>query len=287
MRTFFIDTDSELPFGYVKELGLELIRMPYTLDGQEYYDDAGEHTDQKEFFAKLREGKVSKTSALNTQIYLDIFEPHFASGEEMFYLTFGHQMSATFQFMDAAVKELSEKYPRASFRSFDSRSISLGCGMQCYYAGKMFKEGRSFDEIIAFLEKFSDEVATYFAVDDLDHLRRGGRLSGVAAFAGKLMGIKPILQVNDEGKIVKYATVKGSKKVIGYFIDLMKEIACDLDKYDVFILHGDVPEQGEALKAAVEREFPEARIHLMMVGPVIGSHCGPGTLGIVFHAKHR
>lgn len=287
MRTFFIDTDSELPYSYVKELGLELIKMPYTLDGKEYYDDAGEHTNQKDFFAALREGKMSKTSALNTQIYLDIFEPHFANGEEMFYLTFGHEMSATFQFMDVAVKELSEKYPNASFRSFDSRNISMGCGIQCYYAGKMFKEGKSFDEIIAFLEKFSNETATYFAVDDLDHLRRGGRLSGVAAFAGKLIGIKPILQVNDEGKIVKYATVKGSKKVISFFVDLMKEFACDLDKYDVFILHGDVEEQGNALKAAVEQQFPEAKVHLIMVGPVIGTHCGPGTLGIIFHGKHR
>ncbi len=287
MRTFFIDTDSELPYSYVKELGLELIRMPYTIDGEEFYDDAGENTDPKEFFAKLREKKPCKTSALNTQAYLDIFEPHVANGEEMFYLTFGHELSATFQFMDIAIKELSEKYPKASFRSFDSRSISLGCGMQCYYAGKMFKEGRSFDEIIAFLKKFSNEVAIYFAVDDLGHLCRGGRLSGVEALAGSLMRIKPILQVNNEGKIVKFDTVRGSKKVISYFINLMKEIACDLDEYDVFVLHGDVLDQGEALKAAVEKEFPETKVHLMMVGPVIGSHCGPGTLGIIFHAKHR
>lgn len=287
MRTFFIDTDSELPFKYVKELGLELIKMPYILDGVEYFDDAGENSDYKEFFDALRQGKPSKTAALNTQDYLDIFEPHFKNGEEMFYLTFGHQMSATFQFMDIAVKELSEKYPDASFRSFDSKSISMGCGIQCYYAGKMYKEGKSFDEIIAFLEKFVNEVGTYFAVDDLDHLKRGGRLSGAAAFAGKLIGIKPILQVNDEGKIVKYATVKGSKKIIGFFIDRMKQIAAELDKYDVFILHGDCLEQGEALKAAVQQEFPQATVQLQMVGPVIGSHCGPGTLGIIFHAKER
>jgi DegV family protein with EDD domain len=287
MRTFFIDTDSELHFNLVKEFGLELIKMPYVLDGVEYLDDAGESGDYKSFFDALRQGKTSTTSALNTQNYLDIFEPHFKNGEEMFYLTFSHEMSATFSFMDEAIKELSAKYPEASFRSFDSKSISLGCGAQCYYAGKMFKEGKSFDEIIAFLEEFSPATATYFAVDDLDYLKKGGRLSGAAAFAGKLLGIKPILQITDEGKIIKYNTVKGSKKVIGFFIDLMKESATELDKYDVFVLHGDCLERGEELKAAVLQQFPETRVQMQMVGPVIGTHCGPGTLGIIFHAKHR
>lgn len=287
MRTFFIDTDSELPFEHVKDLGLQLIKMPYILDGEERFDDAGEDTDYKAFFDKLREGKTSTTAALNTQDYLEIFEPFFKRGDEMFYLTFSHQMSATFTFMEVALKELKEKYPDASFRSFDSKSISMGCGIQCYYAGKMFKEGKSFDEIIAFLEEFSPKVATYFAVDDLDHLKRGGRLSGVAAFAGKLIGIKPILNITDEGKIVKYSTVKGSKKVISFFVDRMKEIASDLDKYDVFILQGDCPEQGEALKNAVLEAFPQTKVHVQMVGPVIGSHCGPGTLGVIFHANMR
>lgn len=287
MRTFFIDTDSELPFQTAKELGLEIIRMPYTLDGIEYYDDAGEHGDYKEFFHALREQKESKTSALNTQDYLDILEPHFKNGDEMFYLTFSHKMSATFQFLDAAVKELSEKYPKASFRQFDSNSISMGSGMQCYYAGKMFKEGKSFDEIIAFLEEFSPHIATYFAVDDINHLKRGGRLSGTTAFFANVLGIKPILYVTDEGTIVKYDTVKGSKKVNDYLINLMKETATDLDKYDVFLLHGDCIERGEALKAAVEENFPETTVHLQMVGPVIGTHAGPGVVGVIFHAKHR
>ena len=283
MRVFFIDTDSELPFNYANELGLKLIKMPYILDGVECFDDAGENSDQKAFFNTLREGKTSKTAALNMQDYIDIFEPHFKNGDEMFYLTFSRTMSGTFNYMDTAIKELREKYPNASFRDFDSRNISLGTGIQCYYAGKMFKEGKSFDEIIAFLQDFSKHVAVYFAVDDLGHLKRGGRVSGVTA--GSVLGIKPILTVTEEAKLEKFATVKGSKKVISFFIDKIKEEAGDLDKYDVFIMQADVEEKGEALKKAVLDEFPNTNVHVLMVGPVIGSHCGPGTLGIIYHKK--
>lgn len=285
MRVFFIDTDSELPFNYAKEFGLKLIKMPYILDGVECFDDAGENSDQKAFFNTLREGKISKTAALNMQDYIDIFEPHFKNGDEMFYLTFSRTMSGTFNYMDTALKELREKYPNASFRDFDSRNISLGTGIQCYYAGKMFKEGKSFDEIIAFLEDFSKHVAVYFAVDDLGHLKRGGRVSGVTAVVGSVLGIKPILTVTEEAKLEKFATVKGSKKVISFFMDKIKQEAGDLDKYDVFIMQADVEEKGEALKKAVLEEFPNINVHVLMVGPVIGSHCGPGTLGIIYHKK--
>jgi len=285
MRVFFIDTDSELPFNYANDLGLKLIKMPYILDGVECFDDAGENSDQKAFFNTLREGKTSKTAALNMQDYIDIFEPHFKNGDEMFYLTFSRTMSGTFNYMDTAIKELREKYPNASFRDFDSRNISLGTGIQCYYAGKMFKEGKSFDEIIAFLEDFSKHVGVYFAVDDLNHLKRGGRVSGVTAVIGSVLGIKPILTVTEEAKLEKFTTVKGSKKVISFFMERMKEEAGDLDKYDVFIMQADVEEKGEALKKAVLEAFPNANVHVLMVGPVVGSHCGPGTLGIIYHRK--
>lgn len=285
MRVFFIDTDSELPFNYANELGLKLIKMPYILDGEERFDDAGENSDQKAFFNTLREGKTSKTAALNMQDYIDIFEPHFKNGDEMFYLTFSRTMSGTFNYMDNALKELREKYPNASFRDFDSRSISLGTGIQCYYAGKMFKEGKSFDEIIEFLQEFSKQIAVYFAVDDLGHLKRGGRISGITAVVGSVLGIKPILTMTEDAKLDKCGTVKGSKKVISFFIDKLKEEACDLDKYDVFIMQADVEDKGEALKKAVLEEFPDTSVHVLMVGPVIGSHCGPGTLGIIYHKK--
>ena len=285
MRVFFIDTDSELPYSYANELGLKLIKMPYILDGEECFDDAGENSDQKAFFNTLREGKTSKTAALNMQDYIDIFEPHFKNNDEMFYLTFSRTMSGTFNYMDNALKELRAKYPDASFRDFDSKNISLGTGIQCYYAGKMFKEGKSFDEIIEFLQEFSQHVAVYFAVDDLGHLKRGGRVSGLTAVVGSMLGIKPILTMNEEAKLDKCGTVKGSKKVVGYFMDKLKEEAGDLDKYDVFIMHADVEERGEALKKAILEEFPQTNVHLLMVGPVIGSHCGPGTLGIIYHKK--
>ncbi len=287
MGVFFIDTDSELWYDKVEEFGLKLIRMPYFLKGQEYLDDGGKSSDYKSFFAAMREGEMPKTAALNEQNYLDYFEPYFAAGEDMFYLTFSHQLSATFQFMESALEKLRAKYPQARFRWFDSKGISMSCGIQCYYAGKMYKEGKSFDEIIAFLEDFTKHVSCTFVVDDLHHLKRGGRISATVAILGGLLGIKPVIKVTDEGKLVNVDKIKGSRRVISYMAEKFNENVLDCKNYDVWIMQGDCLERGEELKAAILEKHPEANVHVQMVGPVIGAHCGPGTLGLIYYGKTR
>ncbi len=287
MSVFFIDADAELWYDKAEEFGLKLIKMPYILKGQEYFDDNGKNSDYKSFFEAVRAGEMPKTSALNVQDYLDYFEPYFQKGEDIFYLTFSHKLSGTFQFMDLAVAELKQKYPNATFRSFDSKGISMSCGIQCYYAGKMYKEGKSFDEIIAFLEDFTNHVSTYFIVDDLNHLKRGGRISPAVAFLGGMLGIKPVLKIMEDGSIDKVDTVKGSRKVIGYLLDRFCENVMDCENYDVWIMHGDCEDKAETLKNAILEKYPNATIHIQMVGPVIGTHCGPGTLGLIFCGKQR
>ena len=288
MRVFFVDTDSELIYSDVDKFGLELIKMPYILDGVEYYDDAGRNINYDDFFEQLKVGKSCKTAALNTQNYLDLFEPHFAAGNEIFYLHFSSEMSATFEFMNTAISQLKEKYPKVSFRTFDTKSISIGAGIQCYYAGKMYKEGKSFDEIIKFLEGFSSKAACFFVVDDLDFLKKGGRITGMAAFAGKLLGIKPVLHVNDEGKIVKYDTVRGKSKVVDYLVNLVVENRIDNNEYGVWVAYtADSVDIAKTIVSKLKVLYPCAEITGQQIGPVVGTHCGPGTSGVIFYSKIR
>ena len=197
-------------------------------------------------------------------------------------------MSATFEFMGIAVSQLKAKYPKVSFRTFDTKSISIGAGIQCYYAGKMFKEGKSFDEIVQFLEGFSKQAACFFVVDDLDFLRKGGRITGMAAFAGKLLGIKPVLHVNNEGKIVKYDTVRGKNKVVDYLVKLVKENRIDNNEYGIWIAYtADSVDAAKEIVSKLKNLYPFTEITGQQIGPVVGTHCGPGTSGVIFYSKTR
>ncbi len=287
MFKFFCDSNCELWHTTVKELGIEVIRMPYTLNGEESFYDMGENTDFSAFFNAMREGATAKTSALNEYDYINYFEPVLKEGNDIFYVTFSHQMSATFNAMDAAIASLKEKYPDREIRAVDSKSISLGSGFITYYAALKYKEGATMDELEAFVNELAPHTAIYFAVESLVYLHRGGRVSGVSKVFGELLGIKPVLCFNDEGKIINIAKAKGFKKALEALRAYMREKADDVKNYKVFVLHADCEETGKKFVEDIRAEYPEAEIELQPVGPVIGAHCGPGTIGLIFHAKER
>lgn len=287
MYQLFCDSNCELWHTTVKELGLNLIRMPYTIGDKEYFYDMGENTDFKDFFAQMRKGATPKTSALNEIAYLEYFEPVLARGEDIYYVTFSHQMSGTFAAMKSAIEKLKEKYPEREIRYKDSKTISLGSGFVTYYAALRYKDGATMDELDAYLDELIPHVATYFVVEDLTYLYRGGRVSGVSKVFGNLLGIKPILYFNEEGKILNINKVKGFKKALGVLRDYMKEKATELDKYKVFMLQADCEKEANDFADSLKKEFGDIDIAIQPVGPVIGSHCGPGTIGLIFHAKER
>ena len=158
MYQLFCDTNCELWHTTAKELGLRVIRMPYVLDGKEYYYDLGEATDFAHFYRRMREGAVPTTSAINEQDYIDYFEPVLQEGQDIYYITFSHKLSATFQSMDKAIAKLKEKYPEREIRTFDSKAISLGTGFQVRYAAEKYRAGATMDELDAFLQDFEKIV---------------------------------------------------------------------------------------------------------------------------------
>ncbi|MBQ8429427.1 MAG: DegV family protein [Clostridia bacterium] len=282
MYQLFCDSNCELWHTTVKELGLNVIRMPYILGDDEYFYDLGENTDFKAFFDKMRGGATPKTAALNEYAYTEYFEPVLARGEDIYYITFSHQMSGTFNAMKNVIEQLKEKYPDREIRFKDSKSISMGSGFITYYAALQYKNGATMDELDAFLDGIIDKTGVYFVVDDLTYLHRGGRISGVSKVMGNLLGIKPILHINEEGKIVNVNKVKGMKKALVALLDYMKAEGGDLEQYKTYVVHADCEDQAQAFAGMIKERFGDIEVVVQPVGPVIGAHCGPGTIGLIF-----
>ena len=287
MSVLVCDSNGELWHTRAKELGLDYISMPYFVDGREYYYDLGEHTDFRKFYDLVRGGKIPTTQALNPEDYKRFLTPYFEKGEDVLYVSFSHKLSGTFQYLDLALRELKERYPERKCTVFDTNSISLGAGIQMEEAAKLKQKGASDEEILAFLNDFTNRICVYFVVDDLMHLRRGGRCSSLAAFAGTLLQLKPMLSVGEDGGLTVIGKIGGRKKAIRTLADKMIAELEDEEKYTAYILDADCPDEGDRLRDMVLEKRPNANIVRQIVGPVSGAHCGPGTLGIVFGGAKR
>lgn len=287
MSVLICDSNGELWHTRVKELGLDYISMPYSLKGEEFFYDLGEKTNFKYFYDTVRGGEIPKTQALNPEDYKRILTPYFERGEDVLYVSFSHKLSGTFQQLDAAYKELQERFPERKLTVFDTKSISLGAGIQAEQAAVLKQKGASDEEILAFLREFTDRVCVYFVVDDLMHLKRGGRCSGIAAVAGTILGLKPMLTIDEEGGLKVIGKLGGRKKAISTLANKVIEELTDEEKYSVYIVDADCKEEGDKLRDLILAKRPNAQIVRQIVGPVIGSHCGPGTLGVIFVGKER
>ena len=287
MYQLFCDSNCELWYTEAEAFGLKVISMPYVLDGKEYYYDLGKATDFAHFYKRMREGAVPTTSAINEQNYIEYFEPVLQDGKDIFYITFSHKLSATFESMDRAIAALKEKYPDRVIHTFDTKSISLGAGFQVRMAAKKYAAGATMDELEEYLTEIRDHTHVYFIVDDLIYLKRGGRISPVTAAFGKLLGIKPLITVMPDGSLQSVGKIKGSKKVFAEFIRLMRENEFDPEKR-VEVMQADCPDTGDAFLAALKEAFgQDIKIDYQVVGPVIAAHCGPGTLGLIFYGNKK
>lgn len=286
MSILICDADGELWFTRQEELGIDYISMPYTINGDIFYYDLGKNTDLKKFYDDMRNGAVPTTMALNPQEYVDILEKYFAQGEDVLYVSFSHKMSGTFDHLRVALTELAEKYPERKCTVFDTKSISVGAGIQMEYAAMLKNQGATDDEILSKLAEFTHKVAVYFVVDDLVYLKRGGRLSAFAAFAGNLLGLKPILTLDSKGGLNAVEKIPGKRKTIKTIAEKVIKTLADTS-FPVYIMNADCPKDAEMLASLISEKRPEAKIVHQTVGPVIGAHCGPGTVGAIFVADKR
>lgn len=285
---FMTDSDSDLPFSYVDELDLTMVYMPYMIDGKEYFDDLGRSGKQKEYFDNMRAGATPVTSLLPQAVYEEYFEPVLEQGKDILFVAFSSQLSGTIRNIYAAREELLEKYPERKITVVDTLSISAPQTILILKAHAMYREGKSMEEVAAWLEENKLKAQAWFTVDDLVYLKRGGRIGAVAAAMGTMLDLKPIITETKEGKLVSAEKVRGRKQAIRMLVDKAAENIDDPDNADVIILHADAPEDAERLESKLREKIPAlGKIDTYYVGPVIGAHCGPGTLALCFFGKER
>lgn len=284
MSKFFCDSNSEIWYTRFDELHATCIQMPYTVDGKESYYDLGRNTDNRAFFAAMRAGASVKTQALNESDYVAYFEPVLQNGEDILYVHFSRAMSGTFASMEKAIAYLQEKYPERKITTAETKHISMGSGMVTYYAAKLHNEGASDEEVVRFVQEFRTRVKTYFTVDDLVYLKRGGRLSAFKAMIGTILRLKPIIATNEEGKLVNILNAKGRKKALHTLIDYMERDGVDL-QYPISVMNADTDEDTALFVEMIREKYPTAQVWEQTVGPVVGCHCGPDTIGLIFVAN--
>ena len=290
MLRVFVDSDSEFTNKKAAEYGLELISMPYTIGEDTIFPFAeSDDFDYKGFYNMLRSGTIPTTSALNETEYLKKFEPAFANGDDILCIHFSSAMSASFGFMNNAVEKLLKKYPGRKFAEIDTLSITIGSYIIVDELGKLYKNGATLDEMLEWAKNEVQHFACYFFADDLKFFRRSGRVSGLASFFGNLMGIRPIIVIDDKGVMRSISKVKGRMNAINYLVEKTKELGLDIKEHKVVIGHTDAKEEIlDSLEQALKEEYgADLEIERILVNPTIGSHCGPDGVGVAFHSKSR
>ena len=286
MIHFFYDADSEMSLAVAEEFGIAdrkyFIKMPYSIAGELKYCDLLTPEVSKDFFEKVRAGEMPSTSALNAEEYKEIFEPAFKEGGDILYVSFSSKMSATFDHMDVAVKELKQKYPAVTFTRIDSKAISMGAGLAVIAAAKAVKAGKSVAEIVKIMDEIVPRINITIVADDLNYLKRGGRLTAMSALFGTILQIKPIIKLTTAGTLIPTTKVAGRNKALLTMVNEVADRASEADDLPIFIMHGDCLTEAERVTEKLKSLLPKADIRLMDVGPVIGTHCGPGTIGICF-----
>ena len=287
---FLIITDStcDMPQEMADELGLAILPIRVSMEDKEYahYLD-GRELGFHEFYEKLRAGVPAKTSAANQEDFLSLMEPALAAGRDVLYIGFSSGLSSTYNVGVMTAAQLAEKYPERKVYTVDSLSASLGQGLLVYHAVQQKLAGRSIDEVRTFVEETRLHLCHWFTVDDLQPLKRGGRVSAAAAAFGTMLNIKPVLHVDDEGHLIPVGKVQGRTTSIKALLKKMQETAIDPAEQVVFISHGDCEKDAEKLAAMVRESIGPKEIILNPIGPVIGAHSGPGTAALFFLGTKR
>ena len=290
MLVLFSDTDSDLSPKIAEKYGYRIISMPYSIDDRTIYpyEDFDEF-DSHAYYDMLRSGIVPMTSAINKDKYLNYFEPFFANGDDILYVHFSKAMSATFDSMDMALKDLKAKYPERKFYQIDTKAITTASLVFLLEIGQMYREGKCIEEILDWANKEIDHYAVYFFVDDLKFLMKSGRVSGLAGTVGTLLGVRPIIHMNAEGRMVSIGKEKGRTKAIARLVNYVKELGDEIEKHYILIGHGDAPELCEEVKKCLTEAFPDKNLNIqtVVINPTAGAHCGPNAVGVVFHSIHR
>ena len=289
MADYVITTDSNsdvLP-GFIKENDLTIIPQYYSFGNTVYGDEL--NMPPHEFYETMRNGELPKSQANNPAVIRERFEKILKEGKDILHIAFSSALSGSCNNVVVTANELLEDYPDRKIRVFDSLNASLGEGVSVYRAVELWKAGKSMDEVYDILTEERDHINVSFTVNDLNHLQRGGRVSKTTAVVGSLVNIKPILKVTAEGELKSDGTVRGRKKSLKTLVSRM-EATLDLEHYGkdrmVAVLHGDCIDEAKNV-ADMVKELGFTNVIINDVSPSIGTHAGPGVVGLVHYGQKR
>ena len=283
------DSSSNLLESYIEAAGLHILPLTFMVDDMQYQSYLkGEQTDLKQFFTMMREGKAITTSLPNLGSAEQLFRELLSAGKDLIYLGFSSGLSGTYEAITLILKELRGAFPDRIIHSIDTLAASGGQGLLVYNAVKKAQDGLSIDELAQWVEDSKLSVAHWFTVDDLMFLFRGGRVSKTSAWAGTMLNIKPVLHVDDKGRLIPVEKIRGRKKSLNALVDHMRKSALQpLSEQTVFITHGDCLEDAHYVAETIRQELGVTDIVINYIDPVIGAHSGPGTLALFFVADNR
>lgn len=290
MADYVIMTDSccDLPADMAAELELEVLPLRLELGGRSYRNLLdGSEIGFQEFYSQVRGGAMPVTSAVNVGEFDAVMRPIAESGRDILCLCFSSALSTTYQSAVIAGRELEEAFPERKVRVVDSLCASMGQGLFVWLCAQEKRKGKTLEEVLDFAEGAKGNICHWFTVDDLNHLKRGGRVSAAAALFGTMLSVKPVLHVDGQGRLIPMEKCRGRKASLLALVDHMEKTAVDPERYPVFISHGDCREEAEFVAAEARRRLGVREAYINYVGPVIGSHTGAGVMTLFFVGRER
>ena len=288
-RDYIIATAStcDLTREYLEEHHIPFISYSYVMDDKDYEDDGRDAT-RTETYRMMREGKVLSTSAINMYTYREFFEGIIKDDNKtVLFLDMTRPLSSSYRYCDEAIEDLKEDYPDSNIINVDTRCVSGGLGLLVRNAIKHYEAGMSKDDMLSWIEENKLKIAHRFTVDDLNWLKRGGRVSNASALVGTLLSIKPVLYVPDEGTLVAANKVRGRKMALNAIIESIKSDPIEGDEPVFLINHADCLADAEYVRDRIMEKYPKAKIEITQLGVVIGAHCGPGLFAIFYVTDAR
>jgi EDD domain protein, DegV family len=289
MADFIIAAAStaDLPAEFFEEHDVPVIRYTYIMDGEQFDDDCKEETREK-IYKRMREGALMTTSMINTYTYHDFFKQLMDTGKDVIFLDMTRQISHSYSNAEKTAEQIKAEYPKQRFYLMDTLCVSGGLGLLLHYMVNLRDEGKSFDETVEWAEANKLKIMHWFTVDDLNYLKRGGRVSNAAAMVGSLLSIKPVLYVSDDGKLVVATKIRGRRAALLDILERMKKDFTEPDGKEVFINHADCLEDAEFMRDKILEAFPSvSKVTIRNLGVVIGAHCGPGLFAIFYLGNKR
>ena len=288
MRDYIIFTDSacDIKPEILAEWGVKYcsLTLRFTGEDKEYLND---EIDVKEFYDKMRAGGVAKTAAINSETFVEAFEKILKEGKDILYLGFSSGLSTTYNSARLAAQQLSDAYPEAKIFTVDTLAASAGQGLLVRLVVNKKNSGATIDEAADYAISIVSRICHWFTVDDLVYLKRGGRISAAAAFFGNVIGIKPVLHVDNAGHLVNVMKVRGRKSAVATMAEKYAELADDKEGGLIYISHADCIKDVNELAEIFKSKYGASVDIITDVGPVIGAHSGPGTLALFFVGRER